>query len=899
MRSHFVIFKQFLFMNRFFWVLVSSFFLHHASAQTMKADQNYRNGNYAVALPMYEKAEKKDSSVLLYRKLSDCYLKLRRYEEAEKSYQKLTRMSGSVPADRFAYALVLKCNSNYSGAAVQFEKIISEDNNNLKAQQQLNLCRQHLQPVKTDAFYKVFPVTDLNSSGNDYAPCVQGKFLYYTGVQQSNAMYSAVSADPEYALFRKDISTDASGLPSFNKKINKAPEHLNIPGNNGSCSWSDSSQTLFFTHVENTKLSNDSGALNKPAIYFSLLKNNKWSKPEAFSWNDARYAFQHPAISPDGKSLVFSSDMPGGEGKTDLYISELKEGKWTKPRNLGHSINTAENEVFPSWSGNRALYFSSDGRTGFGGLDLYKAFLRKGDWKFSCNLGAPINSSRDDFSICFLKGDSVGLISSDRAGGKGGDDMYLFRRMKNYGTMKGQIFLDRSLSHEGTRKFLTLHDLDGNLVDETYTDPEGRFRFEYLDPDGTYALDMNESDGDNLGKLYLTDENKKRIVIAAIKEKRAHFQLVPTDLTTMKEVDEEDPSFYMGMTLVKNNATSTPVAGEFIDMVNKDGKVIQSAQTNTFGAYAFRKIPESDSFSLVVRNQNNLLNPKEKFLITNLNGELVQKSETNIKNQITFGFYGKNAVHKQIARVEPAKLFQNFKGTIFNQDNIRLKKVKLTIQNESGSFAQQSVSDEEGKFSFNRLPLDDNYYMSFDETDTTLLSQAKKVMISDAAGNNILVVELRRLLKVKYKILGSDQNSLAEVFVDDPWLKLFDKSNGKKMDTIVIRESASYPLNEWKVTEESKIILNKVLQVMKANPVLKVEIGSHTDSRGSDQYNLSLSKKRANAAMDYLVKSGVDSKRLKAIGYGEQVPLNRCINDADCSEDEFSVNRRTEFKVLY
>jgi outer membrane protein OmpA-like peptidoglycan-associated protein len=119
-----------------------------------------------------------------------------------------------------------------------------------------------------------------------------------------------------------------------------------------------------------------------------------------------------------------------------------------------------------------------------------------------------------------------------------------------------------------------------------------------------------------------------------------------------------------------------------------------------------------------------------------------------------------------------------------------------------------------------------------------------------------------------------------------------------EMNKTFVLDNIYYDLDSWKILPSSEIELNKLVTIMRENPTLKIELGSHTDSRGSDQYNLTLSQKRSESAVAYIIKSGIAKGRIIAKGYGETKLLNRCKNGIACTDDEHRVNRRTEFKII-
>jgi len=163
-------------------------------------------------------------------------------------------------------------------------------------------------------------------------------------------------------------------------------------------------------------------------IYYAEKKegSNSFSVIKPFEHNLEKYSTGHPTISPNGKYLFFVSDRSGSIGGTDLYLCTKQESTWSEPSNLGPGINTAGNEMFPTFQSDSVLYFSTNGRAGFGGLDIFKAAFRDGSLSNVENVGKPFNSPRDDFGLIYTASDE-GFLTSNRKGGKGADDIYHFK----------------------------------------------------------------------------------------------------------------------------------------------------------------------------------------------------------------------------------------------------------------------------------------------------------------------------------------------------------------------------------------------------------------------------------------------------------------------------------------
>ena len=174
----------------------------------------------------------------------------------------------------------------------------------------------------------------------------------------------------------------------------------------------------------------------------------RWTKPEQIILSkDTTITIGHPALSSDELTIIYSCEKVGGFGGKDLWMSTRrnKNEAFGPAANLGGNVNTPGDEVFPTLVGDSVLYFASNGHIGMGGLDIFKSSLVNGRWSKPQNLMPPINSSGDDFAIVFAPGEDRGYFSSNRAGGKGGDDIYSFSRPPLVFTLKGVVKDDRSL----------------------------------------------------------------------------------------------------------------------------------------------------------------------------------------------------------------------------------------------------------------------------------------------------------------------------------------------------------------------------------------------------------------------------------------------------------------------
>ncbi|RMA58852.1 OmpA family protein [Ulvibacter antarcticus] len=190
------------------------------------------------------------------------------------------------------------------------------------------------------------------------------------------------------------------------------------------------SDVVYFTSsaIKKNRLVLDDGQNNNFSIYKGKIVDGKITEKESVYFSSADYSTGHPSVSDDGKYLFFASDMPGGFGEADIYISEIfEDGKLSTPKNAGPEINTSGNDFFPNLIGNE-FYFSSNGQLGYGGIDLFVSEFSEAKFTTPVNLGKVANSSYDDFAIVFNKDGNSGYFASNREGGKGDDDIYYFIR---------------------------------------------------------------------------------------------------------------------------------------------------------------------------------------------------------------------------------------------------------------------------------------------------------------------------------------------------------------------------------------------------------------------------------------------------------------------------------------
>ena len=486
-------------------LILGFFFLFSSSLDAQgtiykKANKAFDTGEYYKARELYKKAytrsnERKEKTEISF-KMANCAMLMGDYKLAESYYKRTIKLRYiemfNDPIVIFNLAEALKGQEKYDEAIEKYKEYSSKKGaDKAKANQAIESCEMSQDWISTLSRYKVQNVQNLNSKYNDFSPAFGDKkneILYFTSSreeavgktknEQTNQDFSDIfvavlkeapkkskkKKDPKNHMpdwdtptngFDKDFEGETYGIEELNKKDSEE----------GVISFTKGAKKMYFTKAIYQK-----NQYNGRRIYSSEKRGSGWDEfiMEKIPIDTLVDVFD-PAISKDGKTLYFSSNMDGGEGGTDLYrcVYDKKKKSWGEPENLGPTINTAGNEGFPYLTTSGSLFFSSDGHIGMGGLDIFKTQLTEDGFSNPENLKYPINTPYDDFGIIFEDEEELrGYLSSNRKGkkwrAKGGDDIY---------------FID---------KLLIRFELSGVLMDTMLNEPVSGARVELVGPHGTH-----------------------------------------------------------------------------------------------------------------------------------------------------------------------------------------------------------------------------------------------------------------------------------------------------------------------------------------------------------------------------------------------------------------------------
>lgn len=405
----------------------------------MKGDYLYRNFAFHEAIPYFEKVSESMADVEIFSKLGDCYLMVKDPAHAAVWYAKAVRMKGCAPEVKLRYAQALMTLQRYEDAAFYLKEYQGSNATDRRTANLLESC------MKAGEMQKAMPsgavaMAAFNTDGSEFGPSLHNDMLVFT--TDSNVRMTGKvdkwTGNPYYNIFT--VSCGDKG--QCKSELNRVGGKINSKYHDGPAVFNADGTEMYFTRTNFTRqfITNGSVPDNEGVVRLQIMKateynttDNSFGKITAFPFNSKDYSTAHPSISPDGKMMVFTSDMPGGQGGSDLYMTMKDESdSWSQPVSIGKTLNTEGEEMFPFIGENNTLYFASNGHVGFGGLDLYMSKYDANSKTYGepVNMGAPINSSYDDMSLTVQSNGNGGYFASNRPASKMGDNIY-YAHMQN------------------------------------------------------------------------------------------------------------------------------------------------------------------------------------------------------------------------------------------------------------------------------------------------------------------------------------------------------------------------------------------------------------------------------------------------------------------------------------
>ena len=611
----------------------------------------------------------------------------------------------------------------------------------------------------------------VNTTGLEFSPVFYNNGLVF--VSAYNKGLRDNKGETFYELFFTEL--DANGLPV---KRNEFSINLNSTKHEGPVTFDKTNDLIYFTrnNSKNGVTKSNSEGLITLKIYQAKRGDLDWENVTELPFNNATFNCMHPSLSADGSKLYFTSDMPGGFGATDIYMVEKQGDSWGQPINLGEEVNTSEKEGFPYMHESGTLFFSSNGHGGYGGYDMYMYEKTARGGTALKNLGVPFNSGKDDLGFIINEAGTRGYFASDREGGYGKDDIYLFEAEETLVEEEAPVISARI-----------------NVYDEESQEP--------IEGSSIRVFERAEDGFIEGDELY-------------------DIQLLP---------DGTDGELVMK--LVRKNAESL---GEPNLMTNEEGEAIYQMLGN------------------------------RKYII-------LATKEGYDSGEIMYSTKGAEGA-QNISMPMKLKSCANVTGIITSEKyDTRVPNALIRIVNEKTGKEEYHRTNEKGEFNI-CLPLGSEYAIHVEKDGFT---------------------------RGVSKISTEGQSTTQEVKVDVQLTPITDNIINEPIreGSVIVLENIYYDFNKSSIRRGADRELDALIELMKLYPSMEVEMVAHTDSRGTDDYNLELSLRRAESARDYMVRSGIKDGRIKAFGYGESQLRNNCSDGTSCTDEQHQYNRRTEVKV--
>nr|WP_294785584.1 OmpA family protein [uncultured Flavobacterium sp.] len=469
-----------------FLTIISSFaFSTYAQqAKLNSGDKKYDSYAYVDAIKTYEKvATKGYKSEDMFKKLGNAYYFNSNFEGAAKWYGELFAMNTAVePEYYYRYAQSLKSTGDISKASKMFDEFTTKSKNDSRSKfykEDVN----YLDQIKANSGRYKVENAGINSKYSDYGSFVYNNKIYFASARDTgNFTQRKHKWTGEY--FTNIYNADWNPETGSAGKVNKFKSAINTKFHESSPVFTKDGKTVYFTrnnYINGKKGKNDNKITLIKIYKATLDEKNKWNNITELPFNSDNYSNGHPALSPDEKTLYFSSDMPGTIGQSDLFkVSINSNGGFGTPENLGNAINTEGKETYPFVTDENEIYFSSDGHPGLGGLDVFVANIEdNGRIDNVQNIGGDINSPKDDFAYIIDTKTRRGFYTSNKDGGQGSDDIYKFletRKLKCIQELEG-VVTDASTGVilPGTK--ITLYDDKMAVKNSTVSDGSGKYVF--------------------------------------------------------------------------------------------------------------------------------------------------------------------------------------------------------------------------------------------------------------------------------------------------------------------------------------------------------------------------------------------------------------------------------------
>lgn len=474
-------------MMKKFLVILFVFLAQFANAQEQnieRAKRYFDRTYYEEAIPLYEAIIVDNTSVEVVKNLADCYYYTNDLKNAQKYYRFLIKTYYKDLQEEyyFRYAQTLKASDKYEESNTVMKEYFLKSAN---SDGLVNLEKGIKELENISAIGKRFDIKNMaiNTPNSEFGAVENGENLVFASVKKKPGLFdkvykwngetylNLVSIPLKNATFKDSIAKD------FASELNTRMHESNVV-------FTKNGKTIYFTrnNSNNGHKKKNKEKISNLQIFRADLVNGKWGNVKSLPFNNENYSTEHPVLSSDEKTLYFASDMPGTMGSLDIYSVNINGDSYGTPKNLGNLINTNKKEQFPFVSSDNKLYYSSNGLPGYGSLDVFVSEIKNGEFSRPLNVGLPVNSNVDDFAFNIDSNTKKGYFASNRSGGIGSDDIYELLETKDLIIEDCKQLLAGTITDVDTKlplenAFVVLQDGSKNEIQKIQTSADGKYSF--------------------------------------------------------------------------------------------------------------------------------------------------------------------------------------------------------------------------------------------------------------------------------------------------------------------------------------------------------------------------------------------------------------------------------------
>lgn len=753
--------------------------------------------------------------------------------------------------------------------------------------------------------FEVKKIGGINTSVSEFCPVIFGNKLIYTSDREYNLNNwgeEGWKRNGFLNLYAADIINTLSDTVAFGPSKVFSYKLLN-DDHSGPICFASSGNEAFFTQVNHEKAKLFGKHIYKPQLHRAVMEKGKWNIVEKLPFNDPEYSFGHPCLINGDNTLIYVTDKPGGKGGKDLYWVERKGDTWGEPKNLGATINTDGDEMFPTFD-NGKLYFSSTGHSGSGGLDIFVTEYKDGSWSTPENLGETINSGADDFGIVFNK-NKTGFFSSNRDNGAGEDDIYFFKQIETLTVERKEVagqFRYQNINGEVPEGLeVVLLDDEGEIVFRTTTDSEGKFTFMNIPGDSKYTIKLI---GDNDEEVVLTvfGDDGNTMLMSNEEGEFVYRKLESENVGTLTFLTADDIDLATNTANFKGQFIYEQLIGEHpgdleVYLVDDEGNIVYKTKTDAFGNFEFKSIPADKNFIVKIVETGEevslLIFNADDNIVTQLNknssGEFVyRKLSSDYGNSIAMLLDDEGDLQfpELTMRIVGEFVYKSIPGEDINGMAFEVLDADMNV-------IAHGVTDKNGKFRLINIPYEDEILFKIPE-DSPWLREDIGLNILSKSHDVIVALDKDEMGIFRYKFIGHEDTYLDTIAIADT----FDIA-APPVDDIIDLKNIYYDKGKYEVSGEDLENLKFVADLMNKDHRLKIHVGGHTSATSSAEFNMKLSKRRMQYVKKYLIDQGISSDRIIGKYFGEEKLVNKCENDEDCTEEQHRMNRRTELQLFY